>query len=174
MGFSASVILINMYMFKSEFLFVEKLVTEHSVLAVHTKELFRYFDDLSTFGMDLRPFLVPGPHCIYPIQPYGPLGITDQTIYLPNGDTQVIYLNMDLSLSKGQLSCQWFDKASLYDFACIYTHAHSNLATSCLRGVMASQVRAVVLASSGNASLKVGLSKLVEKFKKDGYRISGT
>ena len=66
MGFSASVILLNIYMFKSEFLFVEKLVSEHNALAVHTKELFRYVDDLSTFGMDIRPFLVPGPHCIYP------------------------------------------------------------------------------------------------------------
>jgi hypothetical protein len=172
MGFSASVILLNMYMFKSEFLFVEKLVSNHNVLAVHTKELFRYVDDLSTFGMDIRPFLVPGPHCIYPVHPYGPLGITDQTVYLPNGDTQVIYLNMDFSLKKGQLLCQWFDKASLYDFACIYTHAQSNLAMSCLKGIMASQVRAVVLASFGKASLKVGLSKLVSKFRKIGFKIS--
>jgi len=172
MGFSASVILLNMYMFKSEFLFVEKLVSEHNVLAVHTKELFRYVDDLSTFGMDIRPFLVPGPHCIYPIHPYGPLGITDQTVYLPNGDIQVIYLNMDFSLSKGQLSCKWFDKASLYDFACVYTHAQSNLASNCLRGIMVSQIRAVVLASFGNASLKAGLSVLVQKFRKVGYRIS--
>jgi hypothetical protein len=161
-----------MYMFKSEFLFVEKLVSEHNVLAVHTKELFRYVDDLSTFGMDIRPFLVPGPHCIYPVHPYGPLGITDQTVYLPNGDIQVIYLNMDFSLKNGQLSCQWFDKASLYDFACVYTHAQSNLASNCLKGIMTSQVRAVVLASYGNASLKVGLSMLVQKFRKVGYRIS--
>ena len=166
MGFSASVILLNMYMFKSEFLFVKKLVSEHQVLAVQTKELFRYVDDLSTFGMDLRPFLVPGPECIYPVYPYGPLGITDQTVYLPNGDTQVIYLNMDFALKKGHLSCQWFDKASLYDFACVYTHAQSNLAKSCLKGIMESQVRAVVLASFGNASLKVGLSKLVAKIQK--------
>jgi hypothetical protein len=41
MGFGASVILLNMYMFKPEFLFVEKLVSEHNTLAVHTKELFR-------------------------------------------------------------------------------------------------------------------------------------
>ena len=172
MGFSASVILLNMYMFKPEFLFVEKLVSEHNTLAVHTKELFRYVDDLSTFGMDLRPFLVPGPHSIYPIHPYGPLGITDQTVYLPNGDTQVIYLNMDFSLKKGQLSCLWFDKASLYDFACVYTHADSNLSKSCLRGIMVSQVRAVVLASFGKPSLKVGLSKLVGKFQKIGFKVS--
>jgi hypothetical protein len=172
MGFSASVILLNMYMFKSEFLFVEKLVSEHNVLAVHTKELFRYVDDLSTFGMDIRPFLAPGPHCIYPVHPYGPLGITDQTVYLPNGDTQVIYLNMDFSLTKGQLSCLWFDKASLYDFACVYTHADSNLSKSCLRGIMVSQVRAVVLASFGKPSLRVGLSKLVGKFQKIGFKIS--
>ena len=172
MGFSASVILLNMYMFKSEFLFVEKLVSEHNVLAVHTKELFRYVDDLSTFGMDIRPFLAPGPHCIYPVHPYGPLGITDQTVYLPNGDIQVIYLNMDFSLKNGQLSCQWFDKASLYDFACVYTHAQSNLASNCLKGIMTSQVRAVVLASYGNASLKVGLSMLVRKFRKVGFKIS--
>ena len=127
---------------------------------------------LSTFGMDIRPFLVPGPHCIYPVHPYGPLGITDQTVYLPNGDIQVIYLNMDFSLKNGQLSCQWFDKASLYDFACVYTHAQSNLASNCLKGIMTSQVRAVVLASYGNASLKVGLSMLVRKFKKVGFKIS--
>ena len=172
MGFSASVILLNMYMFKSEFLFVEKLVSEHNVLAVHTKELFRYVDDLSTFGMDIRPFLVPGPHCIYLVHPYGPLGITDQTVYMPNGDTQVIYLNMDFSLKKGQLFCEWFDKASLYDFACIYTHAQSNLATSCLKGIMASQVRSIALASFGNASLEVGLSKSVSKFRQIGFKIS--
>ena len=157
MGLRASVILLNVHMSKSEFLFVEKLVPEHNILAVHTNELFRYVDDLSTFGMDIRPFLVPGPHCIYPVHPYGPLGITDQTVYMPNSDTQVIYLNMDFSLKKGQLSCQWFDKASMYmyDSACIYTHTQSNLATSCLKGIMASQVRSVVLASFGNASLKV-------------------
>jgi len=88
---------------------------------------------------------------------------------MPNGDTLVTYLNMDFSLKKGQLSCQWFDKASLYDFACIYTHAQSNLAKSCLKDIMASQVRAVVLASFGKASLKVGLSKLVSKFRQIGY-----
>jgi len=59
----------------------------------------------------------------------------------------------------------------LYDFACIYTHAQSNLAKSCLKGIMVSQVRAVVLASFGNASLKVGLSKLVGKFRKIGFKI---
>ena len=79
---------------------------------------------------------------------------------------------MDFSLENGQLSCQWFDKASLYDFACVYTHAQSNLASSCLKGIMTSQVRAVVLASYGDASLKVGLSMLVQKFRKVGYRIS--
>jgi hypothetical protein len=81
---------------------------------------------------------------------------------------------MDFSLKNGQLSCEWFDKASLYDFACIYTHAQSNLAKSCLKGILVSQVRAVVLASYGNKSLKVGLSKLVGKFRKIGYIISGT
>ena len=79
---------------------------------------------------------------------------------------------MDFSLKKGQPFCEWFDKASLYDFACIYTHAQSNLATSCLKGIMASQVRAVVLASFGKASLKVGLSKLVSKFRQIGFKIS--
>ena len=129
-----------MYMFKPEFLFVEKLVVEHSELAAQTHELFRYVDDLSTFGMDLRPFLVPGPNSIYPIHPYGPLGIIDQTVYQPNGDIQVIYLNMDFSLKKRQLSCQWFDKASLYDFACIYTQSCSvqSRYKSCLRGIMVS------------------------------------
>ena len=41
-GFSASVILLNMYMFKPEFLFVEKLVLEHPELAAqtHVHELF--------------------------------------------------------------------------------------------------------------------------------------
>jgi hypothetical protein len=91
---------------------------------------------------------------------------------MPNGDTQVIHLNMDFPLEKGQLSCQWFDKASMYDFACIYTHAQSNLATSCLKRIMAYQVRSVVLASFGNASLKVGLSKLVSKFRQIGFKIS--
>jgi hypothetical protein len=84
MGFSASVILLNMYMFKPEYLFVEKLVLENPELAAQTHELFRYVDDLSTFGMDLRPFLVPGHNSIYPLHPYGPLGITDQIVYLPN------------------------------------------------------------------------------------------
>ena len=74
MGFCASVILVNMYMFKSEFLCVEKLVSEseHNVLAVHTKEQFRYVDDLSTFGVDIRPFLAPGPHWSYPVHPMVP------------------------------------------------------------------------------------------------------
>ena len=62
----------------------------------------------------------------------------------------------------------------MYDFACIYTHAQSNLAKSCLKGNLVSQIRAVVLASYGNKSLKVGLSKLVGKFRKTGYKISGT
>ena len=172
MGFSALVVLLNMYMLKSEFMLFEKLVSEHNVLAVHTKELFRYADDLSTFGMDLRPFLVPSPHRIYPVHPYGPLGITYQTVYMPNGDTQVIYLNMEFSLKKGQLSCQWFDKASMYDFACIYTHAQSNLATSCLKDIMTSQVRSIVLASYGNASPKVGLSKLMSKVRQIGFKLS--
>ena len=79
---------------------------------------------------------------------------------------------MDFSLKNGQLSCQWFDKASLYDFACIYTHAQSNLATSCLKGIVASQVRSVVVTSFGKASLNVGLSRLVSKFRQIGFKIS--
>ena len=100
-AFSASFILLNMYMFKFEFLFVEKLVSEHNILAVHTKELFRYVDALSTFGMDIRSFLVPGPHCICHVHPYGPLSITDQTVYMPNCDNHVIYPKMDFSLKRG-------------------------------------------------------------------------
>ena len=41
MGFSASVILLNVYMFKLEYLFVEKLVLENPKLAAQPHELSR-------------------------------------------------------------------------------------------------------------------------------------
>ena len=79
---------------------------------------------------------------------------------------------MDFSLKNEQLSCQWFDKASLYDFACTYTHAQSSLAKSCLRGILVSQVRAVVLASYGNTYKPQSWSvKVSGQFNNFGFKI---
>ena len=120
MGFSVSVILLNIYMFTYEFEFVKRLMQNAPELAVHTREIYRYVDDLSNFSdLDLRPLLMPMAQepadwkWIYPLAPWGPLTITDQTERLPER-TRVIFLNMRFTLIRGFLAYSWYDKAKTY------------------------------------------------------------
>ena len=173
MGFSVSVILLNIYMFTYEYEFVVRLNQHAPELNRHTRELYRYVDDLSNFSdLNIRPFLEPMTQepedwkWIYPMSPWGPLSITDQT-ERSTEETRVIYLNMRFTLRGGYLSYSWYDKAKTYsghDFpVCVYTHWGSTMGISCKIGIIKSQVRAIMIASSSLEICYDGLAELLVK-----------
>jgi hypothetical protein len=83
MGYSSSVCLLNIYMFKPEYLFVQRVSAIAPMLLPHTRELYRYVDDLLNLSdLDITQFLdaLQPQHAdnllwIYPLAPNGPLGI---------------------------------------------------------------------------------------------------
>lgn len=179
MGFSVSVILLNIYMFTYEFEFVSRLITNAPHLRHHTKEFYRYVDDLGNFSdLDIRPFLTPlekAPDSwdwIYPMAPWGPLSMTDQTERTQRSTT-VVFLNLKFLLVGGILSYRWYDKIETYHKlhlpVCSYTHWASNLSTSSKLGTVKSQVRAIIIASSSEDSCMDGLAKLRNKFARIRY-----
>ena len=171
-------------MFTYEFEFTMRLVNHKKRLAQHTKELFRYVDDLGNFSdMDLRPYLKEMHseptdwRWIYPMAPWGPLSITDQTVRIES-KTCVTYLNLEFTLENGYLSYNWHDKINIYRKlglpTCSYTHWTSSLSASSKLGTVKSQVRAVIIASSSLKSCQISLKTLLSKFVSIGYPISLT
>ena len=165
-------------MFTFEYEFVVRLMQNAPDLLPHTREMFRYVDDLGNFSdLDLRPFLTPlerEPQTwdwIYPMSPWGPLSITDQTSRLQES-TSVIYLNTRFTLKDGYLSYCWYDKAETYekfDFPlCFYTHWSSHLSYGCKVGIINSQVRAIMIASSTKESCLRGLIRFLTKLGRIG------
>jgi hypothetical protein len=180
MGSSVSVILLNIYRFSYEYDFVSRLVVYQPELIDNTWEIFAYIDDIGNFSdLDLSAYLDPSqpftddnPYWIYPLAPKGPLGIKDQTSYLHNGDREFVYLNQNFLFSDGQLSYSWCDKSSMLDFKpAVYTHWTSLVSYSCKLGIVKSQIRAVVLASSSLDSMNLSLLKLYGKFRSIAYPI---
>ena len=178
MGFSISVLLLNIYMFTYEFEFVSRLANHRPDLLVHTWEIFRYVDDLGNFSdLDLRQYLQSLDSepvdwdWIYPLAPWGPLSITDQTSREPDSTT-VIYLNLEFTLSEGWLSYSWYDKAQTYSEQiplCVYTHWGSNITNKCKIGIIYSQTRSVMLANSSKSNCEDGLRHLANKLISIGY-----
>lgn len=178
MGFSISVLLLNIYMFTYEFEFVSRLADHRPDLLVHTWEIFRYVDDLGNFSdLDLRQYLQSLDSepvdwdWIYPLAPWGPLSITDQTSRELDSTT-VVYLNLEFVLTEGWLSYSWYDKAQTYSDQiplCIYTHWSSNITRKCKLGIIYSQTRSVMLASSSEDICKDGLGHLASKLLSIGY-----
>ena len=177
MGFSSSVILLNIYMFTYEFEFTQRLADRAPELLHHTREIYRYVDDLSNFSdLDLRPFLgemsqrprIRNWKWIYPMAPWGPLSMTDQTVRAKRF-TEVIFLNMRFTLKKGFLSYCWYDKASTYKgmgfpISC-YTHWGSSVTFACKIGIIRSQVRSIIIASSSFESCMDSLGQLLLKLE---------
>ena len=142
--------------------------------------IYRYVDDLSNFSdLDLRPYLLALPckprdmdwKWIYPMAPWGPLSMTDQTVRT-KGLIEVIFLNMRFTLYKGFLSYCWYDKATTYEGMgfpiCYYTHWGSSMSYNCKVGIITSQVRSVIIASSSLESCMDSLGKLLLKLESIG------
>ena len=157
-----------------------RMMVHQPELGVQSREIYRYVDDLGNFSdLDLRPFLQPLQEeptdwrWIYPMAPWGPLSMTDQTERPNKRNTSVIFLNMEFTFCRGILSYAWYDKVSTYakcDFPiCCYTHWGSALGRSSKIGIITSQVRAIMIASSSAGRCKVGLNKLRVKLKSIGY-----
>jgi len=181
MGFSVSVMFLNLFMFTYEFEFTMRLVKNSRKLAQCTNEFFRYVDDLGNFSdKDIRPYLKKM-HSkptdwswIYPMAPWGPLSITDQT-ERSESKTCVTYLNLEFVLIKGILAYSWHDKISTYKKlglpTCSYTHWTSSLSAGSKLGTIKSQVRAIIIASSSLESCQISLQTLLSKFVSIGYPI---
>jgi hypothetical protein len=178
MGSSASVILLNIYRFTYEYGFVSRIVLLQPELIDSTWELFAYVDDIGNFSdIELslyldpsQPFTDSNPYWIYPLAPAGPLGIKEQVSHLPGGVRDFVYLNQRYIFADGILDYAWFDKSTLLDFnASIYTHWTSRVSYSCKIGIVKSQIRAVILASSSLEYMNHSLDLLRDKFAKIAY-----
>ena len=157
-----------------------RLMTHQPELGIQSREIYRYVDDLGNFSdLDLRPFLLPLQEeptdwkWIYPMAPWGPLSMTDQTERPNKRHTSVIFLNMEFALNRGILSYEWYDKVTTYaesDFPiCCYTHWGSALGHRSKVGIITSQVRAIMIASSSAGFCQVSLNKLQVKLESIGY-----
>ena len=175
MGFDISVLFLNIYMFTYEYAWVDKLSNHCTHMLSHTVEIFRYIDDLGNFlDLDLRPFLIPR-ECtedwdwIYPLAPFGPLSIKDQT-ERSNSAVSVIYLNMAFRFVEGWLSYRWYDKSTnLHIPAIAYTNWGSAITRSCKLGIIASQTRAAMLTASSLDICADNLHRLAKKLLSAGY-----
>ena len=151
-----------------EYEWVLKLLVQKPELAVHTKEIFRYVDDLGNFS-DIDISAYPSPQrCsddsmdwIYPLYPHGPLAITCQNEPI-DGGTKFVYLNLVCIYQYNRLSYSWYDKSLKYkDIGkAVYTHWKSCISRGCKFGTVSSQVRAVLLSASSVSSLRDGLARL--------------
>ena len=177
MGYSASVILLNIYAFKPEYLFTWRLVRMQPELAHNTLELYRYVDDLGNFSdLDLRPYLDPGqqpseqnPFWIYPLTPLGPLSMSDQTDR-QTLHTEVIYLNMRFVLTGGVLTYEWYQKHTTYKFrTCRLTHWDSYVAHKCKCALVTTMARIAILAASNQQILAANLKSMLQAFRRLEY-----
>ena len=177
MGFSASVILLNIYAFMPEYLFTWRLIRLQPALAKNTLEFYRYVDDLGNFSeLDLRPYLRPeepatemNPHWIYPLAPRGPLAISDQTVRQAN-HTQVVYLNMLFTLKDGAIAYQWYQKHKTYAFrTCKLTHWTSHVSNRVKYATVSTMARMAIMTASNSENLLENLKTLFGTFRQLGY-----
>ena len=171
MGHSSSVILLNIYLFMYEYEWVQKVLVMQPEMARHTKDIFRYVDDLGNFSdIDIAMYLIPtetepdSMNWIYPLHPFGPLAITCQNEPM-DGGTRFVYLNLDCVYQYGRLSYSWYDKSLKYKDigTAVYTHWKSCISRGCKLGTVSSQVRAVLLSASSLQSLRAGIVRLATK-----------
>jgi hypothetical protein len=158
MGFSSSGILLNIYLFVCEYKFVLRLNRLRPDLLHITHELFRYIDDLGCFNdYDIRAFLdnsqiqsEDNPFWIYPLAPYGPLGIKDQTERVTESeDATAVYLDMDYILCQGILSmCMHFKGDNLPFKLLRFTHWSSEVSLPCKIGMISAQTRTACRSAS--------------------------
>jgi hypothetical protein len=183
MGFNSSVQLLNIYMFKPEYMFCWRLLRLTPELLPCTLEIFRYVDDLLNMSdLDLSTFLLCDTpqstsdiHWIYPLAPLGPLGISDQTTR--NADrVELIYLDIRYTylFDTGALSMTWYNKSESVDTSgtARYTHWLSNVSRNCKLGILSSQVRSVVRSVSSVELLCRSLARLETVFALRGYPLS--
>lgn len=177
MGFSASVILLNIYAFMPEYLFTWRLIRLQPALAKCTLEFYRYVDDLGNFSeLDLRPYLNTeelatdmNPYWIYPLAPRGPLSMSDQTERHSNF-TKVVYLNMQFTLTGGILVHEWYQKHKTYDFhTCKLTHWTSHVSNRVKHATVNTMARMAILTASNTKSLLANLKTLICSFRQLGY-----
>jgi hypothetical protein len=177
MGLSASVILLNIYAFVPEFLFVWRLLRLCPELAPNTKEIFRYVDDLGNVSdLDLRPFMEPESprtpdniYWIYPLAPFGPLSMSDQTDRRPDS-TQAIYLNTTLTLTQGVLHFELFEKHTQYSFTtCRLTHWSSHVSVGSKKGLISMMTRTALLTACTPRGLARNMRRLISTFKHIGF-----
>jgi hypothetical protein len=180
MGFNSSVELLNIYMFKPEYLFCWRLLRLAPELLPCTLEIFRYVDDLLNMSdLELGDFLLGETqqldsdiHWIYPLAPQGPLGISDQTDRGADG-VELIYLDIRYTYvsSTGVLAMTWYNKSESVETSgnTRYTHWLSNVSRNCKLGILSSQVRSVVRSVSSVKLLCRSLARLEAVFSQRGY-----
>ena len=177
MGFNSSVCLLNIYMFKPEFEFTWRLLRLQPQLAFHTHLIFRYVDDVGNFsGLNLRLYLDPlqaqdsdNPFWIYPIEPLGPLSITDQTERGENY-TKVIYLDVQYVDDGHRLSFTMYCKSDSMPFKVRrYTHWNSQICQAAKLGMIKSQTRSACRAASTTAHAFSNLATLCQAFTQNGF-----
>jgi hypothetical protein len=177
MGFNSSVCLLNIYMFKPEFEFTWRLLRLQPELAHHTRLIFRYVDDVGNFsGLDLRPYLDPqqaqdddNPYWIYPLDPLGPLSITDQTERGANY-IKAIYLDVQYVDDGFALSFTMYCKSNSMPFKVRkYTHWNSQICRAAKLGMIKSQARSACRAASTHAFAFSNLAALCQAFIRNGF-----
>jgi hypothetical protein len=180
MGFNSSVELLNIYMFKPEYLFCWRLLRLTPELLPCTVEIFRYVDDLLNMSdLELSHFLdgniqhsESDIHWIYPLAPQGPLGISDQTTQNSEG-CELIYLDIRYTYraDTGAISMMWYNKSESIEMSgtARYTHWLSNVSRNCKLGILSSQVRSVVRSVSSVKLLCRSLARLETVFSQRGY-----
>jgi hypothetical protein len=179
MGFSSSGILLNIYLFVFEYKFVLRLKRLRPDLLHLTHELFRYIDDLGCFcDADMRLFLDPSqiqsednPYWIYPLAPYGPLGIKDQTVRVCGSkNTMAVYLDMEYTLCQGALSmCMHFKGDNLPFKLLRFTHWGSEVSLPCKMGMVSAQTRTACRSTSDKTTRSQNLAIVRALFVGIGY-----
>jgi hypothetical protein len=179
MGFSSSGILLNIYLFVCEYKFVLRLNRLRPDLLHHTRELFRYIDDLGCFSdYDMRVFLDPtqtqsvdNPFWIYPLAPYGPLGIKDQTERTPRSENaKAVYLDMEYTLYQGRLTMRMHFKGDNLPFKLLrFTHWSSEISLPCKLGMISAQIRTACRSASDIHRRKQNLNIIRDLFLDIGY-----
>ena len=119
----------------------------------------------------------PGPDSIYPLHPHGSLGITDQTVYLPNGDTQFASHLPQQSTWISPWKMSSFLVSGLTKPVCMTLHVLTHMLSPVSLRVVSEAFWSLRLGQwclplmAILISLKVGLSKLVGKFNNFGFKI---
>jgi hypothetical protein len=177
MGFSSSGILLNIYLFIPEYRFVLRLARLRPDLLHVTHELFRYIDDLGCFGdVDMALFLdaqqeqsEENPFWIYPLAPFGPLGIKDQTLRTSESVT-VVYLDIEYTAAQGYISFGIHFKGDELPFKLLrFTHWSSQISRACKIGMIYAQTRTACRSASDTERRSENLNKIRSIFLSIGY-----